>query len=138
MGLTVIDAGVMIGFLDATDAHHGAARRSLAAASEQVEVVALPASAFAECLVAPARRGEDAVQAVRSFVDRFPINVVPLDDEMAEAAARLRARLGGRLRLPDALVVATAQVLEADTLVTTDRRWPRRRSLRFSGRLEHL
>jgi hypothetical protein len=28
------------------------------------------------------------------------------------------------LRLPDALVVATAVVLEADRVITTDTRWP--------------
>ena len=137
MGLTVIDAGVLIGFLDSTDAHHDAAQRALTAASGQGDTLALPASAVAECLVAPARRGDDAVRTLREFVDRFPINVVPLDDTIAEAAARLRARLGRRLRLPDALVVATAQVLEADALITTGRRWPRRQTLRFDGRLLH-
>jgi hypothetical protein len=39
-------------------------------------------------------------------------------------AAELRARHGNRLRLPDALVVATAIVLEADRVVTTEARWP--------------
>lgn len=138
MGLTVIDAGVLIGFLDAADAHHEAARRALADASERGDTIALPASAYAESLVGPTRRGVDAAAALRTFVERFPIQVVLLDESIAEAAAQLRARLGQRLRLPDALVVATAQTLEADTLITTDRRWPRRSSLRFSGQLQHL
>jgi predicted nucleic acid-binding protein len=39
-------------------------------------------------------------------------------------AAQLRAQHGPRLRLPDALVVATALELSADRLLTTDKRWP--------------
>lgn len=138
MGLTVIDAGVLIGFLDSADAHHEAARDAFESAAEIGDTIALPASAFAEGLVAPVRRGDEAVLAVRSFVERFPINVIPLDDVIAEAAARLRGRLGQRLRLPDALVIATAQVIEADRLITTDHRWPRRDSLRFAGHLERI
>jgi hypothetical protein len=37
----------------------------------------------------------------------------------------LRARHGTRLRLPDALVLATALHLAADRAVTTDAGWPR-------------
>ena len=42
----------------------------------------------------------------------------------AAVAAELRSRNGNRLRLPDALVVATAIVLGAGRVVTTDGRWP--------------
>jgi predicted nucleic acid-binding protein len=51
------------------------------------------------------------------------MDIVGLDAEIATAAARLRARHRS-LRLPDALVIATASVRRADRLVTTDRRWP--------------
>jgi predicted nucleic acid-binding protein len=46
----------------------------------------------------------------------------------------LRARRTG-LRLPDALVIATAVELEADHLLTTDRRWRALRGLGLRGRL---
>jgi PIN domain nuclease of toxin-antitoxin system len=36
----------------------------------------------------------------------------------------VRATHGTRLRLPDALVVATAMALNADLIITTDRNWP--------------
>ena len=39
------------------------------------------------------------------------------------------------LRLPDALVIATAVELDADYLFTTDRRWKSLRRLRLRGRL---
>jgi PIN domain nuclease of toxin-antitoxin system len=47
----------------------------------------------------------------------------PLTAEVAERAARLRSIHRG-LRLPDALVLATADVLEA-TALTADRAWAR-------------
>lgn len=84
----------------------------------------LPASAYAEALVGPMARGEEAVRIVDDFVARLPLGVEPMTVDVARAAARLRARYGRRLRLPDALVVATAEVLAADVLITTDRGWP--------------
>ena len=124
MGLTVLDAGVLIGFFDAGDAHHVAARKELEASRDRHDRVAIPASALAEALVGPSRRGDDAIRRVDAFLERLPIEVVPLDRPIAVAAAALRARHGGRLKLPDALVVATANVLAADVLVTTGRGWP--------------
>jgi predicted nucleic acid-binding protein len=129
VGLTVLDAGVLIAVLDGNDLHHDAARHALSAALDGNDQLAVPASALAETLVGAARRGDDAIAVVNEFVRRLPATVVPVDEPMAVAAARLRARHGGRLKLPDALVVATAQVLDAERLLTTDRGWPARRSL---------
>ena len=135
MAITVIDAGVVIGLLDASDAHHEAARNVFDQARERRDRVLIPASALAECLVGPARRGETSIAAVQAFVAQFPLEVVPVDAAIATAAARLRAQHGSRLRLPDALVIATAQAVSADLLVTTDRGWPPRAELGLSGEL---
>jgi predicted nucleic acid-binding protein len=135
MGVAVLDAGVLIGFLDADDPHHAAARAALAQARAAGDLVRIPASALAESLVGPARQGADAVARVQAFVQRLPLDVVPLDGEIALAAAQLRARHGGRLKLPDALVVATAQVVAADRLVTTDRGCPPAASLGLDAAL---
>jgi predicted nucleic acid-binding protein len=135
MGLTLLDAGVLIGFLDASDAHHDAAYREIRGALERGDRVAIPASAFAEALVGPSRRGKEAVEGVQEFVERVPIEVAQLDADTAVIAADLRARHGSRLRLPDALVIATAHDLDADVLVTGDRNWPTRRALRLRARL---
>lgn len=129
MALTVVDAGVLIGFMDEADAHHQAARAELTKVRDRGDRVVLPASAFAESLVGPARHGDESVNVVKELVARYPIEVIPLEEQIAEAAARLRGRHGARLRLPDALVVATAQVLEADVLLTTDRGWPSRNAM---------
>ena len=137
MGLIHLDAGVLIGFLDADDAHHDGARRILDAAGERRDHVAMAASAVAECLVGPARRGDEAVATVRAFLARLPIEVLALDEEVAVAAATLRAR-HRTLKLPDALVIATAQLHGADRLITTDRRWPTARKLGIGNMLERL
>jgi predicted nucleic acid-binding protein len=128
MGLTVLDAGVVIGVLDRDDAHHEGAHAALDEALTRNDTLALPASAFAETLVGPSRRGPEAVAVVQELIDRLPIEVIALNVDIAVAAAALRARHKS-LKLPDALVIATADTLDADHLLTTDRRWPSRRRL---------
>lgn len=137
MGLTVLDAGVLIGFLDSADARHRAAEQALREAIDRNDRVGLPASAYAEVLVGPARRGVEAVAVVGELIRRVPIEIVALDDAIAEAAARLRGRHRS-LKLPDALVIATASVLVADQVVTTDRTWPSRSTLGLRARISKL
>jgi predicted nucleic acid-binding protein len=137
VGLIHLDAGVIIGFLDGNDVHHDAAREVLADALHDGDRLAMAASAFAECLVGPARRGDVEIRTVRALVDRVPISIIPLDVGIATAAARLRAARPS-LRLPDALVIATAIEHGADALVTTDRKWPSARALKFKATLKHL
>lgn len=128
MALIHLDAGVLIGFLDGDDAHHPSARAVITEALERSDRLAMAASALAECLVGPARRGDDAIDLVHELRRRLPIDIVDLDPAIATAAARLRAQHKA-LRLPDALVIATAAASNADRLVTTDRRWPPSKAL---------
>ena len=73
-----------------------------------IPAAAPSASAYSETLVAfaRARRLDEARQAIAAM----GVTVVPLTDTIAERAAELRAR-HDRLRLPDAIVLATAQEL---------------------------
>ena len=128
MGLTHLDAGVVIGFLDRNDAHHGPARAALDAARDRHDALEMAASAVAACLVGPARRGPDAVMVVREMLAHLPVGVVDLDEEIVVAAATLRAQHRS-LRSPDALVIASAIARGAERLVTTDRGWPPAHSL---------
>lgn len=137
MGLTVLDAGVLIGFLDANDAHHATAHAALGEARSRNDRLVLPASAFAEILVGPSRKGVAAVTAVRDLVDRVPIHIEPLGAEIAVAAAAIRARHRS-LKLPDALVIATAGHLDADHLITTDRAWPSRSTLTLRASISEI
>lgn len=124
MGLTVLDAGILIAVLDGHDAHHVASSIALRRAHVRGDRFVLPVSAYAESLVAPYRRGRDAVVGLDAFVDALPAGVEPITREIASRAAELRAKQPG-VRLPDALVIATAVVLNADRLLTTDAKWPR-------------
>jgi len=125
VALTVLDAGVLIALLDATDPHHTAARVALDEAVTRREDLALPASAYAELMVEPYRRGADAVETAEAALEALTVRIEPATQAAATAAAALRARHGRRLRLPDALVVATALVARADRVLTTDARWPK-------------
>jgi len=128
MGLIHLDAGVVIGLLDATDAHHESATRALADVVRSGDRLAMAASAFAECRIGPTRHGQRAVETVDGLFLRLPIEVIDLDADVARLAATLRAKHTS-LRLPDALVIATAANSSADRLITTDRRWPTARKL---------
>jgi predicted nucleic acid-binding protein len=121
MAVTVLDASVVIAFLDANDAHHSAVVEAIGKTSGQSLV--LPASAYAETLVDPWRAGADAITVIKGFLAELGVRIEPLTAEIAERAARLRSKHRG-LRLPDALVLATADALDA-TALTADRAWPR-------------
>jgi predicted nucleic acid-binding protein len=125
VALTVLDAGVVIAILDASDTHHHAAMQAVKTAIDRRDELVLPASAYAEVLVAPHRRGTDAVGTVDAFLDALPAGVESATRIVAARAAELRAEHGRQLRLPDALVVATAMVVGAERVITTDARWPR-------------
>ena len=124
MALTVLDAGVIIAALDADDPHHAAAVEALRQARGAGDRLVVPASAYAETLVGPSRRGEEAMATVDTFLDALPASVEPAAREIARRAASLRAGHGRSLRLPDALVLATAAVMRADLVLTTDAGWP--------------
>jgi predicted nucleic acid-binding protein len=53
MGVTVLDAGVLIALLDADDVHHPDASRALRECRRNVEELIVPASVFAEILIRP-------------------------------------------------------------------------------------
>jgi predicted nucleic acid-binding protein len=124
MALTILDAGIVIAVLDSNDAHHIPARAALAAARGRGEELAVPSSAYAEILVGPFRQGPAAAARVDEFLAALPARVESATREIAATAAKLRAQHGTQLRLPDALVVATAVELNAALLLTTDAGWP--------------
>lgn len=121
MALVVLDASVVIAFLDSNDPHHAAAVAAVAATRD--EEIVLPASVYAEVLVGPYRRGSSAVRRVEEFVTDLGMRIEPLTREIAARAARLRAK-ASRVGLPDAFVLATGDALGAARVLTADRAWP--------------
>ena len=128
MALVVLDAGVVIAALETADANHAAAVAALRQHAN--DDVRIPASALAEALVSPSRRG--VVSEVRETIESLGLAVVPLDEDIAVLAAAVRARRR-TVRLPDALVAATGDALEADVILTTDRRLARLPHFRLVG-----
>jgi predicted nucleic acid-binding protein len=124
MGLIVVDAGVIIAVLDATDTHHANARWSLAEFRARSDDLILPATVYAEVMVGALAAGASAAATLDEFIDALPARIEPVTRDIARAAGGLRAEHGRRLRLPDALVIATAIVLRADRVITTDSKWP--------------
>lgn len=119
MALTAIDTSVLIALLDPGDLHHQAARDALDAHAD--DDLRIPAHTLAEALVHPARAGKD--REARRLIARLEIAVDPVDEAIAVAAAKLRAAHGGALRMPDALVLAYADVRKAKSVLTADARW---------------
>ncbi len=120
MGAVVLDAGVVIGILEIDDPHHEASEAALRRYRD--EDLRLPASAYAEALVRPAHRG--AADLAIAAIGEFALRIDPIERASAETAAAIRARHRS-LRLPDALVLGYAEVIDADVVLTTDRRWKR-------------
>lgn len=124
MALTVLDTSVLIALLDASDVHHQTARASLSAHAD--DDLRIPAHLLAEALVHPVRAGKE--REARRLIAGLDIAVDPIDEEMAVAAARQRAAHGSALRMPDALVLAYADVQKARGILTADARsaWSRK------------
>lgn len=118
MAALILDAGVLVGLLDTADAHHAAAVDEVEAADRAGTPLLAPASAYSEALVSFARAGR--VADAREAIAAMGIAVTPLTPTIAEHSAELRAR-HGRLRLPDAIVLATARDLGAALLTYDDR-----------------
>jgi predicted nucleic acid-binding protein len=119
VALTALDTSVLIALLDPSDPHHRAARASLDAHAD--DDLRIPAHTLAEALVHPARAGKD--REARRLIAGLEIAVDPVDEAVAVAAARLRALHGSALRMPDALVLAYADVHKAKSVLTADARW---------------
>lgn len=127
MGLTCLDTGVVIGFLDQTDPHHRSARAELLNAITKGSVL-LPGIAYSETLVAVLRSGADT-EWLRTLLSRLRIDVGSCSQAVLARGAQLRAealedRRRRQWKLPDALIVAEAIENRADTLITTDASWP--------------
>lgn len=121
MATVALDADVLIGFLEPTDAQHERAVAKLAPFLGAGHRVLVGASVYAEALVRPLRLGRQHV--VEDFLEAARIPVAPVTAEVARIAARLRAD-HAPLRLPDALALASARAGDA-RLLTLDERLQR-------------
>lgn len=85
---------------------------------------------MAEVLAGPFAAGEEALaRRYREVLESWQL--VDLTGDIAEQAARLRARY--KLKLPDAVQLATALAINADAFITHDRDFGKVRGLRIMG-----
>ncbi len=117
MGALILDANVLIALLDRADNHHAKAVDDVEAADQADQQLVVPASAYSEALVAFARAGR--IADARAAIAAMGIAVVAMSAGTAERAAELHAQ-HPKLRLGDAVVLATARSLSGD-LLTYDR-----------------
>ena len=78
---------------------------------------------LAEIMTAPAKVGDrQAFQDYELYLTRFPnLQIAPLEVALARETALVRGATG--LRTPDAIQVAAARLVNADAIITNDRRW---------------
>jgi predicted nucleic acid-binding protein len=109
----ILDASVLIGLLDTADAHHRQAVDDVDRADQAGQALIAPASAYSKALVSFARASRTA--EAREAIMAMGITIAAMTQPIAEQAAALRAR-HDRLRLPDAIVLATTRELDAQLL----------------------
>lgn len=111
----VLDASVLIAFLDPSDALHAdAVARLLALESRRLLVSPIT---HAEILVGPARAG--TIAATQAALGLLGVSEVSLPDDAAPRLAELRVTTG--LKLPDCCVILAAQQSASTVLSFDDR-----------------
>ena len=102
----VLDADVVIGALDGSDAHHGGARERFEAWQSAGTPRLLSAVNLSEVLVAPAGDAR-RLSAAREAIAALGVTIHAPTQAVAVDAARLRAE--HPISLPDAYLLATAR-----------------------------
>ncbi|MDK2895616.1 MAG: hypothetical protein PWQ98_1743 [Moorella sp. (in: firmicutes)] len=76
-----------------------------------------------ELLVGPLKQdNQEALTMVKLFLDDFPgLKVIPISRQIGQMAAAIRAKTN--LRLPDALIIATAKTAGCGAIIGNDRTW---------------
>jgi predicted nucleic acid-binding protein len=125
MGAVILHASVLIALVDAADTHHVAAREAIESARADGARLIVPVVAYAEFMVRPFLEDPPQIERRDGIIEAIPATVEPATREIGREAASLRAAHGRRMALPDAMIVATAVVLGADSIITADAGWPR-------------
>ena len=111
--MIVLDANVVIGFLDANDPHHEASLDLLE--RHFVDGFGCSVLTVAEALVHPTR--VDRQDAALASLTRIGVQMIPLEASDAIALADVRSTY--RLRMPDAVALLTAMQFRSE-LATFD------------------
>jgi hypothetical protein len=112
----VLDSDAVVGFLDRNDALHDAADKAIRDLLGK-ERLLVSVVTYAEVLTG-AKLGHHDGRQVKGFFSDLISEVLPVDMDVADTAAHLRARRKS-LRMPDAMILATAEIHPEVSLVLT-------------------
>jgi predicted nucleic acid-binding protein len=98
----ILDANVIIGFLDANDPHHSAALRVLE--NHSAEGYGASVLTVAEALVHPTKHGQQ--DRVAAELNAIGLTILQLGNNDAPLLARIRARY--QVRMPDTVALHAA------------------------------
>lgn len=114
----VLDSDAVVGFLDRKDALHNAADAAIRDLVRGQRLL-ISVVTYAEVLTGVKLGHHDEGQ-VRGFFAQLISEVLPVDMSVADKAADFRSHLKS-LRMPDALILATAETnSDVDLIVTGD------------------
>ncbi len=117
----LLDTSVLVAYLAGDEPTSGAASAildDLVRPGRNAAVVSTVTAA--ELLVRPIQAGTASARKVATFLQTFPNLVIrSVDFLVAAEAARIRALTG--IRMPDALILATAALTSTDRILTNDR-----------------
>jgi len=102
----VLDADILIGALDRSDAHHKQSRRLFVAWREQEDALLMSVVNLSEVLVAPAA-DQQRLRAAREAISALGVTVHLPTEAIGVDAARLRSR--HPISLPDGYLLATVK-----------------------------
>jgi predicted nucleic acid-binding protein len=118
--LVAIDANIIVFALTGKPNLRLVARRWLDLLEAKDALLVTSALSRLECLVRPHRLGRTSELALfESFFEG--VVEVPIESEVLTLPSRIRARSRG-LQTPDAIHLASAQIIKADLFLTGDRR----------------
>ncbi len=119
----VLDSDAVVGFLDRKDALHDAADTAIRDLVREQRLL-ISVVTYAEVL-AGAWLGHHDEDQVRGFFAKLISEVLPVDMTIADKAAEFRSRFKP-LRMPDALILATAETnSDVDLFVTGNAQAPK-------------
>ena len=122
----LLDSSVILAYVNAHEIVHTLALHLFGRIADEHDTLRgyYSAVSVTECLVRPVRAGIQAESVMSAVLQAYPnFDMIPIDYAIAERAARVRVETN--LRLPDALVVATALAAGCRGVITNDDRWGR-------------
>ncbi|MFJ2034061.1 type II toxin-antitoxin system VapC family toxin [Streptosporangium sp. NPDC087985] len=123
MPTVMLDTNVIAGLLNPDDALYSHARDAVRRWEDKAASFAISVITWNGLRVGAVHKGVAAEKMLGGFRAAVVDRIVEVDETTAESAALLRAA-DLTVRVPDALIIATAREIGADALLTADRKFP--------------